>query len=100
MKTIKIQFQSNGETIKRTAIINDCLNELSNSQKNQAYDISNECCSDGYWSILFDGEPGTMYEIEFKYDTENYSETLEPIKAITWVNDIIEDVQPVKVTIK
>lgn len=100
MITIKIQFQSNGETINRTAIINDCLNELSNSQKNQAYEINNECWSDGYWSIFFEGKPGTLYEIEFKYDTDNYRKTLEPIKAITWVNDIIEDVQAVKVTIK
>jgi len=100
MKTIKIQFQSNGETVKRTAIVNDCLNELSNSQRNQACDINNECWSDGFWSLFFEGEPGTQYEVEFEFDTENHRETLKPVKAITWVDDIIEDVQPVKVTVK
>ena len=100
MKTIKVQFRSNGQTVKKTAIVNDCLDELSNSQRNQAFDINNEAWSDGYWSLFFEGEPGTQYEVEFKYDTENMRATLEPIKAITWIDDCIDDVQKVTATIR
>lgn len=100
MTTIKIQFQSNGETVKKTAIINDSLDELSQSKKNQASFIEDGYIDDGYWSILFDGENDTLYEVEFKYDKENYRKTLEPRIAITWIDDIIDDVQTASVTIK
>ena len=100
MKTIKIEFQSNGQTIKKTAIVNDCLNELSNSKKNEAVDITNELWTDGELSLIFEGEPGVQYEAVFKYDTENHQETLEPIKVITWIDDVIDDVQIQKVIIK
>lgn len=100
MTTIKATFTSNGQTVKKTAILNDTLDKLSNSQKNEAFDIFMECYGDGYWSIFFEGEPGTQYEIEFKFDNKNRQKTLEPIKAITWEDDIITDVQKVQVTIR
>lgn len=100
MKTIKCRFTSNGMAVKKTAILTDTLNELSNSQRNEAFDIFSECWAEGYWSVFFEGEPGTQYEIEFKFDTKNIQKTLEPIKAITWENDIITDEQAVSVTTK
>lgn len=99
MKTIKVKFNSNGQTIAKTAIINDCLDKLSSSQKNHASDICHETWSDGYWSLFFDGAGGVQFEVEFKFDTENMEATLHPIKAITWVDDCISDVQNVEVTI-
>lgn len=100
MTTIRCRFTSNGMAVKKTAILTDTLDELSNSQRNEAFDIFTECWAEGYWSVFFEGEPGTQYEIEFKFDTENRRKTLEPIKAITWENDIITDEQAVSVTTK
>ena len=98
MIQIKFQFLSNGDTIKRTAIVKDTLNELSTSNKNEAFDTSMECYEDGYWSLFFEGypdHPGVIYEVELKFDIENRQKTLEPIKAITWEDDVISDVQSV-----
>lgn len=53
MILIKCQFLSNGQTIKKTAILKETLNELSNSKKNEAFDTSMECYEDGYWSLFF-----------------------------------------------
>lgn len=100
MITIKTTFQSNGQSVKRTAIVSDDLQTLSNSQKNQAFDIFRESYSDGYWSLFFEGDPGIQYEIEFLYDKENRQFTLKPIKAVTWENDIITDAQTVTVTVR
>ena len=98
MIQIKFQFLSNGDTIKRTAIVKDTLNELSTSNKNEAFDTSMGCYEDGYWSLFFEGypdHPGVIYEVELKFDIENRQKTLEPIKAITWEDDVISDVQSV-----
>lgn len=98
MIQIKFQFLSNGDTIKRTAIVKDTLNELSTSNKNETFDTSMECYEDGYWSLFFEGHPdhpGVIYEVELKFDIENRQKTLEPIKAITWEDDVISDVQSV-----
>ena len=100
MTTIRCRFTSNGMAVKKTAILTDTLDELSNSQRNEAFDIFSECWAEGYWSVFFEGEPGTQYEIEFKFDTKNRQKTLEPIKAITWEDDIITDVQKAQVTIR
>lgn len=100
MIQIKCQFLSNGQTIKKTAILKEALNELSNSKKNEAFDTSMECYEDGYWSLFFEGHPdhpGVIYEVELKFDIENKQKTLEPIKAITWEDDVISDVQSVTV---
>ena len=50
MKTIRIKFKSNGETIKKTAIFSDDLSELSKSKKNQADDIIIDYWPDGFCS--------------------------------------------------
>lgn len=100
MTTIRCNFLSEGKTVKKTAILSDNLHTLSESQKNECYEINVETYGDGYWSIFFEGEPETQYEVEFKFDRANRQMTLEPIKAITWKDDAIVDVQSVEVTIK
>lgn len=94
MRTIKLQFESNGETIRRTAILTDDLSDLSKSKKNQATDIT-EYPEDSFWSVLFSESESLEYEVEFAY--EDYCKTLEPIKAITWVDGVIDDVQEVSI---
>lgn len=100
MKTIKCTFLSGGKDIRKTAVLNDSLDSLSNSRKNEAFDLFMECYGDGYWSVFFEGDPGTQYEVEFRFDTENRQKTLEPVKAVTWENDIITDVQEVAVLVR
>ena len=100
MKTITCTFKSEGKTIKKTAIISDSLFRLSASKSNEASDLTTY---DDFWSIIFDGEDGKLYEIEFKYERLSIAvevRTLTPIKAITWKNDAIADVQCVMVKIK
>ena len=97
MITIKCTFLSEGETIKKTAILSDNLKTLSQSEKNECFEVSIELYNDGFWSIFLEGEPGVQYEIEFVYDLENHQQTLEPIKAITWQDDVITDSQSVTV---
>lgn len=100
MITIRCTFKSEGETIKKTAILSDSLDRLSESKKNEATDLIIDCQEDGYWSIIFEEEEDVkQYEIEFKYDDDD-ERTLTPIKAITWENDVITDVQFAKVIIK
>ena len=100
MITIICKFKSEGKLVKKTAILSDDLLTLSQSKKNDCYDIQNETYGDGYWSISFEGEPGIEYEVEFKFDRANRQMTLEPIKAITWHDDVIVDVQMVEVIVK
>ena len=98
MKTVTITFKSNGETIKKVAVIKDDLSDLSGSKKNQA-DTIEEYVEDGFWALCFGIEDSVVYEIEFAI--EDYCRTLTPIKAITWVDDVIDDVQPIdSLTIK
>lgn len=100
MVTIICKFKSEDRMVKKTAILSDDLRSLSQSKKNECWDVQNETYGDGYWSISFEGEPGIQYEVEFKFDRANRQMTLEPIKAITWSNDVIVDVQHVEVKTK
>ena len=93
MKTIKLEFQSNGNTIHKTAVVTDDLTELSKSKRNQATDII-EYPEDGFWSIIFDESENLQYEVEFTI--EDCCKTLHPIKAITWIDGVINDVQNVE----
>ena len=98
MKTLTITFKSNCETVKKVAVIKDDLSALSSSKKNEA-DTMEQYPDDGFWSIFFGCEDSVGYEIEFAI--EDYCRTLTPIKAITWVDDVIDDVQPIEsLTIK
>lgn len=98
MKTITCTFKSEGKTIKKTAILSDSLDRLSESKRNEATEILIGCREDGYWSIIFEEEDDEkQYEIEFKYDEEK---TLTPIKALTWQYDYLADAQFVTVKIK
>ena len=98
MKTVTITFKSNGETIKKVAVIKDDLSDLSDSKKNQA-DTMEEYVEGGFWALYFGCEDNVGYEIQFA--VEDYCRTLKPIKAITWVDDVIDDVQPIEsLTIK
>jgi hypothetical protein len=78
MTTIICRFKSEGKTVRKTAILNDTLDELSKSKKNEAFDIYMEDYGEGYWSVLFEEEPGTQYEVEFKFDTENRQRRWNP----------------------
>lgn len=100
MKTITINFQSNGETVKKVAILTDDLLKLSTSLKNECYEIYEEEWADGIWALLFEKTSGTLFEVQFTFDTENRQKTLQPIKAITWENDIITDVQNATVKVR
>ena len=92
MKKITIHFNSNGEKMRKTAILTDSLRSLSKAKANQATDIA-DYSIDGFWSIIFHEEENRQYEVEFKI-VDNIR-TMEPIKAITWKADYIEDVQNV-----
>ena len=95
MKTIICKFKSDGTDIRKTAVINDSLDALSKSKKNEATDII---------------EPDTLtdtlaYEVMFVYDQEKDIKTLKPVKAITWDGSDIDhvaitDVQEAYVTIR
>lgn len=101
MKILTIKFKSNGEIIKKVAVIKDDLTELSTSKKNEA-DTIEEFPEDNFWSLCFGTDDRVGYEVEFTID--DYCRTLKPIKAITWINNdngYIDDVQPVEsLTIK
>lgn len=105
MKTIICRFKSDGKDLIKTAILNDTLKELSKSKKNEATDIIETGPYDSFktWSIYFEVSESLGYEVEFKYDRDNYAKTLEPIKAITWGGDdagVITDSQIVSVTVR
>jgi len=102
MTILNIKFKSNGETVKKTAMFKSIGNspELSSSKKNDAYDANIEFYADGYWVILFEAEGGVMYEVQLEYDLECHQPTLRPIKAITWLGDVIDDVQTVEIKVK
>ena len=97
---------SDGKVVKKTAIINDSLNELSKSKKNEATDIIEPDTLDYEgWCIFFELTDTLGYEIMFEYDQGNDVKTLKPVKAITWEGPepdkvTITDVQEVCVTIR
>lgn len=101
MKTIICKFKSDGTYIRKTAIINDKLDYLSKSKENEATDILNpyELDYEG-WSICFDITDTLSYEVVFEFDKENSIKTLKPIKAITWIESAIMDVQEVQVLVR
>lgn len=103
MKTIICNFQSNGEKIKKTAVINDNLSELSKSKKNEATDIIDDyIAEDNVWILFFEENDHLGYEVQFKVDKKE-NKTLTPVKSITWEGGddaVITDVQKVKVIIK
>ena len=91
MKTIICKFKSDDTDIRKTAVINDSLDTLSKSKRNEATDII---------------EPDTLaYEVMFVYNQEKDIKTLKPVKAITWDGSDIDhvaitDVQEAYVTIR
>ena len=97
MITLRLSFKSEGDEIRKTAIVTDNLTDLSASKKNQAVDVITNSYEFGYWSLIFE-DVDTKYEIEFEFDINEFVPTTKPRKAITWRNDVIVDSQ--KVTIK
>ena len=97
MITLRLSFKSEGNEIRKTAIVTDDLTDLSASKKNQAVDVITNSYEFGYWSLIFE-DVDTKYEIEFEFDINEFVPTTKPRKAITWRNDVIVDSQ--KVTIK
>ena len=106
MKTIICKFKSDGTDIRKTAVINDSLDALSKSKKNEATDIIEPDTLDlEGWCIYFEITDTLAYEVMFVYDQENGIKTLKPVKAITWDGSDIDhvaitDVQVVSVTIR
>ena len=106
MKTIICKFKSDGEDIKKTAILNDNLINPSKSKKNEATDIIEPDMLDyEEWSVFFEITDTLGYEVVFEYDRENCVKTLKPVKAITWNGSkpdkvTITDVQNVTVIVK
>ena len=102
MKTIICKFKSDGTVIRKTAVINDSLDALSKSKRNEATDIIEPDTLDFEgWCIYFEITDKVM----FVYDQENGIKTLKPVKAITWDGSDIDhvaiiDVQTVSVTIR
>ena len=67
MKTIICNFKSNGEKVRKTAVINDNLSELSKSKKNEATDIIDDFMTeDNVWIIFFEENERLSYEVQFK----------------------------------
>lgn len=67
MKTIICDFKSNGEKVRKTAVINDNLSELSKSKKNEATDIIDDFMTeDNVWIIFFEENERLSYEVQFK----------------------------------
>ena len=93
MITLRLSFKSEGNEIRKTAIVTDDLTDLSASKKN----VITNSYEFGYWSLIFE-DVDTKYEIEFEFDINEFVPTTKPRKAITWRNDVIVDSQ--KVTIK
>ena len=106
MKTIICKFKSDGTVIRKTAVINDTLDTLSKSKKNEATDIIEPDTLDFEgWCIYFEITDTLAYEVMFVYDQENSIKTLKPVKAITWDGSDIDhvaitDVQAVSITIR
>lgn len=105
MKTIICKFLSDGHLIKKTAVLNDSLDALSKSKKNEATEIIGpEWFDFDEWSIFFEISETQVYEIVCAYDRENCVKILKPIKAITWScssdNPVITDSQSVSFTIR
>ena len=106
MKTVKCTFLSGGKRVRKTAILNDSLVDLSKSRQNEATDIMEPDTLDHEaWGIYFEQSDTLGYEVQFEYDRENGIRTLRPVKAITWngadpdsVN--ITDVQKVSVLVR
>ena len=106
MKTIICKFKSDGTDIRKTAVINDSLDTLSKSKKNEATDIIQPDMLDFEgWCIYFEITDTLAYEVMFVFDQENSIKTLKPVKAITWDGSDIDhvaitDVQAVSITIR
>ena len=108
MKTIICKFKSDDTDIRKTAVINDSLDALSKSKRNEATDIIEPDTLDFEgWCIYFEITDTLAYEVMFMfvYDQENGIKTLKPVKAITWDGSDIDhvaiiDVQTVSVTIR
>ena len=102
MKTIICKFKSDDTDIRKTAVINDSLDTLSKSKRNEATDIIEPDTLDFEgWCIYFEITDTLAYEVMFVYDQENGIKT----KAITWDGSDIDhvaiiDVQTVSVTIR
>ena len=106
MKKIICKFKSDGKEVSKTAIINDSLDTLSKSKRNEATDIIEPDTLDFEgWCIYFEITETLAYEVMFVYDQEKGIKTLKPVKAITWDGSDIDhvaitDVQALSVTIR
>ena len=106
MKTIICKFKSDGTDIRKTAVINDSLDTLSKSKRNEATDIIEPDTLDFEgWCIYFEITDTLAYEVMFVYDQEKDIKTLKPVKAIPCDGSDIDhvaitDVQEAYVTIR
>lgn len=101
MKTIICKFKSEDANIRKVAILNDQLDELSKSKKNEATDVG--CLDTNEWFIYFCVSDNLGYEVDFKYDPDTDSKTLVPIRAVTWGGEdagVVIDSQLVDVAVR
>lgn len=101
MKTIICKFKSEGADIRKVAILNDPLDDLSKSKKNEATDI--EYFDADEWSIYFNVSENLGYEIVFKCDPDTGNKTLVPVRAVTWGGEdagVVIDSQLVNVKVR
>lgn len=92
MRTLRISFVVDGKNVLRTAILTNDLSELSKSKKNQCDYILDDSVLEGFWCLVFNESDTLQYEVEFKYDTDAYLKSIEPVKCIVWESDVIADV--------
>ena len=95
MIKVTLWFNSEGERIKRVALLKNDMTGLSKSKLNQASDYDTSTWIDGYWFLVFDYNDVSQFEVDFYYNFERHRPMLQPIKAITWRHDVIVDVQAV-----
>ena len=106
MITLELTFLSNGETVKKTAVLDDTLTELKQRHRNnQATDLILDFVNEpeGYWALYFDVSDTLGYEVQFKIEPVTRKASMMPTKAITWSghdHDTITDVQKVQCKIR
>ena len=92
MVTINVQFEGESGMVKKKAMLTDDLKGLSTSKANQCTDIIDDFrFSDGFWSLLFEGDNGLYYELKLAYDTDNNCKTFEPLEVLIWSDGVIMD---------
>lgn len=91
MITLKISFDRDGRKCSYTAILKDSM-ELSDSKKNEAYDLIEDTGDGNRWSLMFDGAEAEYYEaVMFKNTDGEMTTELDYIIVWSGNQDCIVD---------